>query len=401
MLQFYEFFCGGGMARAGLGEAWRCVFANDLSPKKAAAYRANYPDAPLTVGDVGALSVGDLPGRADLAWASFPCQDLSVAGGGRGLRGARSGAFWPFQRLLGDLRDEGRAPRMVALENVTGLLTNRKGADFVAMVGALAELDYRVGALVIDAKLFLPQSRPRLFLLAAQRSEALDPALLGEGPEARWSPDALLRAQAALPASTRGEWLWWRAPGPSKRGPRLSDVVTDAPVGVRWHSPQETERLLGLMNATNRAKVTRARRARRRIVGALYRRMRTEDGVRLQRAEVRFDELAGCLRTPAGGSSRQTILVVHGDNVRSRLIDAREAAALMGLPRRYQLPARYNEAYHLIGDGVAVDVVRHLSEHILRPALSAHAEADPTAATLTEGSKTPPTRRRRRSPIAV
>src|SRR5690606_26919003 len=67
---------------------------------------------------------------------------------------------------------------------------------------------------------------------------------------------------------------------------------------------------------------------------------------------------------PAGGSSRQVIMVVDGDKVRTRLISSRETARLMGLPDSYRLPARYNEAYHLTGDGVAVPVVRHLAAHL-------------------------------------
>ena len=72
-----------------------------------------------------------------------------------------------------------------------------------------------------------------------------------------------------------------------------------------------------------------ARRAGERRVGGVYRRTRIENGVRTQRAEVRFDEVAGCLRTPAGGSSRQILLLVDGPSVRSRLISARETARLI------------------------------------------------------------------------
>ena len=369
-LSYYEFFCGGGMARAGLGAPWRCLFANDIDAKKAKSYRDNWPAEPLRLADVNDLATADLPDRADLAWASFPCQDLSLAGGGRGLKGERSGTFWPFWSLMKGLRQEGRAPRLIALENVVGTLTSRKGADFQALCAALDDIGYRFGAMVIDAKEFLPQSRPRLFLVALSADEGSPLGLVGDRPCARWSNAALLRAHKALPKDLSRRWLWWRPPPPAEARGRLSDIVGEEPQSVRWHSPDETARLLSLMSPTNRAKVDRAKRARRRIVGALYRRTRVEDGVKTQRAEVRFDELAGCLRTPAGGSSRQTILVVHGDSVRSRLIDAREAASLMGLPRSYALPAKYNDAYHLVGDGVVVDVVRHLSQHLFEPVLT-------------------------------
>jgi DNA (cytosine-5)-methyltransferase 1 len=117
------------------------------------------------------------------------------------------------------------------------------------------------------------------------------------------------------------------------------------------------------------------------MVGGVYRRTRHDAfGRKVQRAEVRFDDIAGCLRTPAGGSSRQTIIVVEGPEVRTRLISPRETARLMGLHERYKLPDNYNEAYHLTGDGLAVPVVRHLSHHIFSPILALAAEPPKQAA---------------------
>jgi DNA (cytosine-5)-methyltransferase 1 len=130
---------------------------------------------------------------------------------------------------------------------------------------------------------------------------------------------------------------------------------------VSWHSTAETARLLQMMSPVNRRTVEHARESGERTVGTIYR--RTREG--RQRAEARFDGISGCLRTPAGGSSRQTVVIVEGDRIRSRLLSAREAARLMGVPDDYPLPPTYNEAYHLFGDGVAVPVVRYLSEQVL------------------------------------
>jgi DNA (cytosine-5)-methyltransferase 1 len=139
--------------------------------------------------------------------------------------------------------------------------------------------------------------------------------------------------------------------------------------------------LIDMMSPVNRAKLENAKRARRRTVGAIYKRTRLDsDGTKRQRAEVRFDEIAGCLRTPRGGSSRQTIIVVHGDKVRSRLLSGREAARLMGLDDGYRLPDRYNDAYHVAGDGVCVPAVRHLAACLLEPILRFRTEEMPTLA---------------------
>jgi DNA (cytosine-5)-methyltransferase 1 len=147
---------------------------------------------------------------------------------------------------------------------------------------------------------------------------------------------------------------------------------------VRWHTQAETARLIEHMSDVNRASLQDAQARGEKTVGALYRRTRRDaNGARMQRAEARFDGLAGCLRTPGGGSSRQSVLVVEGKKVRSRLLSSREAARLMGLPNTYILPARYNEAYHLLGDGLAVGAVRFLAENLLRPLLeSMRAQAE-------------------------
>ena len=180
---YFEFFCGGGGARAGLGPDWTCVFANDIDAKKGASYAANFGGKHLRVCDVASLTTADIPaGRIDLCWASPPCQDLSEAGGRAGLDGTRSGAFWPFMRLIEGLRAEQRAPRLIVYENVTGLIDSRGGRDFEAVVGALNNAGYRFGALMIDASLFVPQSRVRVFIIGVDASLAIPAELVALKP---------------------------------------------------------------------------------------------------------------------------------------------------------------------------------------------------------------------------
>lgn len=368
---FSEFFAGGGMARTGLGDGWRCVFANDVDAKKGLSYQANWgTGGELKVGDVNLVRPTDLPGRSDLVWGSFPCQDLSVAGGGAGLQGNRSGTFYPFWNVIKGLIADGRAPKLIALENVCGTLTSHEGKDFQAICHTLTASGYRVGAVVIDAALFVPQSRPRLFVIGVHRDVDIDPALLAPGPIEPFHTRRLCSAANSLVKASRDTWLWWNVPTPPRRNSTFADIIEEYPASVVWHTPAETQRLLSLMSPINLAKVTAAKRARRRMVGGVYRRTRlNEHGVKVQRAEVRFDDIAGCLRTPGGGSSRQTIIVIDGNTVRSRLISARETARLMGLPDDYKLPNNYNEAYHLTGDGVAVPVVRHIAANLFEPLL--------------------------------
>ncbi len=367
--EFYEFFAGGGMARLGLGPHWNCTFANEWCEKKASTYRSCFGRSPeLQVKDVRSLVLGDLPGQPDLVWASFPCQDLSLAGNGAGLKGERSGTFWSFWRLMEGLAREGRPSPLIVLENVVGALTSRDGGDFRAIVESVTNTGYRVGALVIDAIHFVPQSRPRLFILAIDAKTKMPSGLRTGYPSMLWHPTALKAAHAKLSAALRESWVWWHLPPPRIRRATLDDIIESRPASVEWHTPDETRRLLRLMSRANLRKVEQASRLGKPVIGTVYRRTRlNENGEKVQRAEVRFDQVSGCLRTPAGGSSRQTILVVDGDMIQSRLLSPREAARLMGVPDSYALPENYNEGYHLMGDGLVVPVVSWLENQLLHP----------------------------------
>lgn len=265
---------------------------------------------------------------------------------------------------------------MIVLENVCGALTSHEGTDFAAIGAALAGGSYQFGAVVMDAAHFLPQSRPRLFIVAVRSTLSVPAGLIADGPIAPWHPSALIVAHGKLSKRAQAAWTWWRLPPPPVRNTTFSDLIEETPKGVEWHTQEETKHLLSLMSSVNLAKVEAAKRAGRRMVGGIYRRTRTDgEGTKVQRAEIRFDDIAGCLRTPAGGSSRQSIMIVQGSMVRSRLLSPREAARLMGLPEDYVLPENYNQAYHLVGDGVAVPVIRFLAAHILEPILASRRRA--------------------------
>ncbi len=232
--------------------------------------------------------------------------------------------------------------------------------------------------------MFVPQSRPRLFMIGVRADKTIPSNIHDNGPSAPWHTKALKTALMQLRPKERENWLWWRLPLPLARNSSFSELIEEKPKSVKWHTVAETKKLLGMMSEINLAKVASAKLQGRRMVGTVYKRTRRDvNGYKVQRAEVRFDDVAGCLRTPAGGSSRQVILVIEGEKVRSRLISARETARLMGLQDDYRLPDNYNEAYHLTGDGVVVPVVRHLAQHILEPLIK----------TLSQSTKKRPSRR--------
>jgi DNA (cytosine-5)-methyltransferase 1 len=240
---------------------------------------------------------------------------------------------------------------------------------------------YNFGALLVDAEKFVPQSRPRVFIIAIRDDFEIPEQLVGGKPSVMWHPPAMENAIKRLAEPDLEKWRWWNLPMPEKRTTNIADIVEEHPAGVAWHSKAETDRLVSLMTERHRTRLLAMQQSGNRTVGTVYKRMRVgDDGRKLQRAELRWDGVAGCLRTPGGGSSRQTLLLVQGDEVRSRLLSPREAARLMGLPEAYNLPKRYNDAYHVAGDGLVVPVVEYLATHLLNPLVEANDVAFAVAA---------------------
>ena len=369
---FFEFFAGGGMARAGLDDQWQCLFANDKDRVKASTYIRNWGDSHFDSRDIREIQISDLSGDSDLAWASFPCQDLSVAGNGLGIGVSgtegftRSGALWPFLDLIDKLRQESRQPPLLVLENVVGLLTLERGRDFAAICLRLGELGYRYGAVIIDTKHFLPQSRPRVFIIAIRSDLSIPRKLYNDVATTSWHTPTLLRTYESLPYQVQENWIWWDlGPAPLLKENALESIIQLE--GSEWHAPEETKRITNMMAPIHLARLEQAKYRDSVTVGSLYLRMSREGGINKQRAEITFSPILGCLRTPRGGGSRPRIIAAGCGEVRTRLLSAKEAAALMGLSETYVLPELYQHAFKVIGDGVAVPPVRFLADRLLEP----------------------------------
>ncbi len=360
-----EFFAGGGLARLGLGGQFDVAWANDLDAMKCRAWRENFGAHGLIEDDVANIQLDQLPQRAALAWASFPCQDLSLAGDRAGLKGGRSGTLFAFMARLAELRERGDPPEVVVLENVKGLLSSNGGKDLAAIFSALQDLGYAAGCLEIDAAWFLPQSRPRVFIIAVRQGVEIPAALLSDGNRpCVFQTPAILKAQAGLKSGV----VRWYLPPPPKSPTLLADLLD--PTDNAWWDANKLATFNQQLSEAHRERLETIKGTPGRHIGTMYRRIRRKGGEKQQRAEIRFDGKVGCLRTPAGGSSRQFWLVVEGANLRIRPINPREAMRLMGVPDTYLLPKGTLAGLKIAGDGVAVPVVAWLSEKLLAPLLA-------------------------------
>jgi len=161
MITFGELFAGVGMGGLGMERAgWKGKWFVEIEDYPHQVYKRNFPESKGFY-DVKDCGSHNLP-YVDAIFGGFPCQDLSVAGCSKGIHAERSGLFFEFARIIGELR-----PRWWILENVTNLLAGDDGRWFAAVLSEMAALGYDaswhcIPATAVDA----PHRRDRVWIIA-------------------------------------------------------------------------------------------------------------------------------------------------------------------------------------------------------------------------------------------
>ncbi len=362
-----EFFAGIGLARLGMAEAGiDVIWSNDIAVTKQAMFERNFgvsDSHTFLVEDLGKIPRESLPKNTDLAWASFPCTDLSLAGGRAGLhRGIASSTFWHFIKALSRLGEA--RPSIIALENVTAFATSHSGRDIASAIRSLNGLGYSVDMLSIDARHFVPQSRPRLFLIGVRRH-------ITATPESN-----SLRPKWLEPIFDDTSLVTHRMPIPEPP-PLLTDGLASYLEALneddpRWWSTERVDAFVGSLSDLQSERFATLRNATTLTARTAYRRMRQGT----PRWEMRSDGIAGCLRTASGGSSKQAVVFLGNNDVRIRWMTPREYASLMGAPNFPLDGVKENQAYSGFGDAVCAPVVEWLAKNYLVPLLSEIAEKE-------------------------
>ncbi|MBC8394455.1 MAG: DNA (cytosine-5-)-methyltransferase [Deltaproteobacteria bacterium] len=361
-LTFAEFFAGIGLMRMGLEQAgWRAVFANDIARDKYEMYSAHFGegDSHFLLDDIHNLDQKQIP-SVTMATASFPCNDLSLAGMRKGLGGKQSSAYWGFVRILDEM--EFRRPPIVLLENVAGFLTSHGGRDFQAALLALNRLGYAVDAMIIDASLFVPQSRVRLFVVGTLRNGCANWKI---SENLRFYESALRPKALADFIFTHPEIVWnlRQLPPPQNVSLSLSDKLEDLPDhSPFWWSKERRDYLVNQMSEKHYKQLKRMMDKKSWSYGTVFRRIRKGRSM----AELRTDGVAGCLRTPRGGSGRQILLQAGFGKVKVRLLTPRECAKLMGADDFF-IDVPLNQALFGFGDAVCVPVISWIAKQYLNP----------------------------------
>lgn len=358
-----EYFAGIGLVRMGLESCgWKVVFANDFAPKKFEMYQEFFPDAKehYKIDDIFQLNPAEIP-TTTLATCSFPCVDLSLAGNMNGIiNGNRSSAFWGFINIL---KSQGEsAPPLVMVENVPGWLYSNNGKDFRITVQALNDLGYFCDVFVLDALRFTPQSRLRVFLIGSKLiTTSTSPGLILQRPKSLLSE----QLKKSINANRDLRWFYNELPEPppvNKSG--LSNIVERLDdLNKRWWSQDEVNRHLEMMADRHRERVEKLKSQNEISFRTFYRRIRA--GV--QRAEVRNDDLSGCLRTAIGGSGKQFLIQTGAGDIKMRAMTPREYARLQGVPDSYNTSINGVQALTGYGDAVCVPAISWIAQNVLNP----------------------------------
>lgn len=356
-----EFFSGVGLVRKALESdgLFRIAFANDIEEKKQRLYERNFGvSGEFRLADIRDLGGADVP-SVDLATASFPCTDLSLAGNRKGLKGEQSGAFHEFARIVDEMG--ARRPTAILIENVVGFATSHGGADLRAVIAKLNDLGYTCDLFGIDARRFVPQSRPRVFIVGTRKR--MPATTLGSWTDSSARPSWISKFVEANPDLRMRPFALPELPISSAT---LRDVVERLPVhDALWWSGERRAKFLETLPALHRERLEKMAQSNRRTWATAYRR------TRLGRAvwEIRPDEISGCLRTTRGGSSKQVVVEACRGDVRVRWMTATEYARLQGCDDFAFDAGRESDAMFALGDAVCVPVIAWIAREYLVPML--------------------------------
>ena len=331
----------------------KVVFANDISETKQRIYEANFGKGDFLCADIRRVRGYQIP-AIEIATASFPCTDLSLAGNRAGLGGVHSSMFHEFLRILVEMGE--RQPKTVLLENVIGLATSRGGADLVEAIASLNRLGYICDIVMVDAKWFVAQSRPRVFVIAVQEALSQTTQWVASTLRPEWirrfvagHPDLQMQA-AQLPEP------------PTESGHLVYFVEHHTPDSPIWWDEARVEDFIASLSTKQSDRLNALRQSDFRTFATAYRRTRYGKAV----WEIRADDIAGCLRTGRGGSSRQALVESGLGSVQVRWMTAREYARLQGAPDILFGDVTEAQARFALGDAICVPAVTWLLQNYLR-----------------------------------
>jgi len=375
--RFIDLFAGiGGFHQALAALGGECVFASEIDPACVSVYSDNYGvDSAHDITRVDATGVPE----HDVLCAGFPCQAFSKAGGQRGFHETRGTLFFDVERILRHSR-----PKYILLENVRNLVSHDGGHTWTVIQDNLRALGYRLTAapLIVSPHEFgIPQLRERVFILGVHDPARIDVPLeaRADGATAKNATDIYSIVDSDVPV---GDF------GISEYEERILSAWDEFHGGVDlntigfpvWAEEFKSDRPIDGLPGWKRQFIEKNRalysRNQKFIDGWLARHDDLRDfspthrkfewqagesidslwdgliqlrpsGVRVKRPTA-MPALVAMVQIPILGKYR-------------RRLTPREAARLQSFPDDFKLDSNNQRAYKQLGNGVNVEVVKHLA----------------------------------------
>ena len=171
MIKFIDLFSGIGGIRKGFELACeeknftcKCVLTSEIKDSAIKIFRQNHPTEKI-FGDIKEISEKNIS-DFDILLAGFPCQSFSTAGKRLGFEDTRGTLFFEIERIL-----SAKNPQGFILENVEGLVTHDGGKTFKIILESLKNLGYKVSWKILNAKNFgVPQDRKRIYIVGTKKN---------------------------------------------------------------------------------------------------------------------------------------------------------------------------------------------------------------------------------------
>lgn len=366
---YVDLFAGIGLLDYALqGNQWNLSLALDHEERKFNIFKSHFNglSRKYLIKDIFNLQSAEFP-HTFLCHASFPCTDISSAGSRIGMHdGNESSAI---DSLLGILYEKAlnQRPSILLTENVKGLLSSNRGKDIRYLLQHYNDLGYQNDLLLLDAKNFVPQSRERIFIISTK------PGIIPSSLREHKLAESWIKPKSVLKVINQNldlKWSFLKAFPKPHRIIKLKDII-DVKDKKFW-SLERTNYLYSQMSAKHKRWIDEKLNEAEYSCGTAFRRMRVRDGIKQSTAEIRVDNIAGCLRTAKGGSAKQILIIVGKGEFKVRLLNPLECARLMGAPNFFISDnISKNDYLFGFGDGLCSSVIKWLDDKYLTPIFEA------------------------------
>lgn len=292
------------------------LWANEIDEYCAKTFTANHKKTELLVDDICNVKAKDIP-NIDILAGGFPCQPFSIAGYRKGFEDDRGNLFFQITRLLRELKNENRLPKVVFLENVKNLYNHDNGKTFRYVKQELQDIGYFVTEKILNTCEYgnIPQNRERLYIVAFLDKSSFD------------------------------KFEWIKPIKLTKTIDKIIDWTGDVPRKYYYTKNMKCFPLLEEHIKDSHA---------------IY---------QFRRVYIRENKSGVCPTLTANmGMGGHNVPLIKDDRGRIRKLTPRECLLLQGFPSDFIIPQELCDArvYKQAGNSVSVEVIRRIAKEILK-----------------------------------